>query len=146
VERDPDERTVFERVRGQAERAQEGKAVELAIADPVSDALSGSLILHSFDWPHQRAEIGFWVISSARGRGLGSRAVGLALDWAFRDLDLLRVEMTTTPDNSAVPALAQRLGFTREGTLRSRNIERGQRVDILWFGILREEWIKSASA
>lgn len=55
-------------------------------------------------------------------------------------LDLLRVEMTTTPENPAVPALARRLGFTQEGVLRARNIQRGQRVDIIWFGVLREEW------
>jgi RimJ/RimL family protein N-acetyltransferase len=33
-----------------------------------------------------------------------------------------------------------RLGFTREGLLRSRNLERGRRVDVVWFGILRDEW------
>jgi RimJ/RimL family protein N-acetyltransferase len=51
-----------------------------------------------------------------------------------------RVEMTTIPENQAVPALAARLGFTQEGILRSRDVERGRRVDIMWFGLLREEW------
>ena len=37
-------------------------------------------------------------------------------------------------------ALAERLGFTQEGVLRKRNVERGQRVDVVWFGVLREEW------
>lgn len=143
VERDPDEQSVRERVRGQAQRAEEGGAVELAIADPTTDAFWGSVILHSFDWQHRRCEIGFWVIPAVRGRGIGSRAVALALDWAFGDLDLLRVEMTTAPENPAVPAVARRLGFVQEGVLRSRNIERGQRVDIIWFGILREEWARS---
>jgi RimJ/RimL family protein N-acetyltransferase len=59
---------------------------------------------------------------------------------AFETLDLLRVEMTTTPDNPVVPKLAGRLGFTYEGTLRKRAVERAQRVDVLWFGVLREEW------
>jgi RimJ/RimL family protein N-acetyltransferase len=140
VERDPDERTLRDRVEGQAQRAREGKGVELAIADPASDRFWGSVILHSFDWQHRRCEIGFWVIASVRGRGVGSRAVALAVSWALSDLDLLRVEMTTTPDNPAVPALAHRLGFRQEGVLRGRNVERGQRVDILWFGVLREEW------
>jgi RimJ/RimL family protein N-acetyltransferase len=39
-----------------------------------------------------------------------------------------------------VAALARRLGFTREGVLRKRNVERGRRVDVVWFGVLREEW------
>jgi RimJ/RimL family protein N-acetyltransferase len=66
--------------------------------------------------------------------------VSLTVSWVFKNLDLLRVEMTTTLENPAVPALAKRLGFTHEGTLRARNIERERRVDILWFGLLREEW------
>ncbi len=73
--------------------------------------------------------------------GVGAAAVTLALSWGFRDYDLLRMEMTTTPENPAVPALASRLGFTREGVLRARNIERGRRVDIIWFGLLREDWL-----
>jgi ribosomal-protein-alanine N-acetyltransferase len=140
VERDPDEERVRQRVEGQAQRAEDGMGVELAIADPATDAFWGSVILHSFDWQNRRCEVGFWVVPSVRGRRVGSRAVALAVSWAMGSLDLLRVEMTTTPENPAVPALARRLGFTQEGVLRARNIERGQRVDILWFGVLREEW------
>jgi RimJ/RimL family protein N-acetyltransferase len=64
----------------------------------------------------------------------------MIVSWAMESRDMLRVEMTTTPDNAGVYALAERLGFRREGVLRCRNIERGQRVDIVWFGVLREEW------
>jgi hypothetical protein len=48
VEHDPDEQTVRQRVEGQAQRAEDGMAVELAIADPATDAFWGSVILHSF--------------------------------------------------------------------------------------------------
>jgi RimJ/RimL family protein N-acetyltransferase len=140
TEQDPDEESIRGRVQGQGRRAEEGRGIELAIADPATDAFWGSVILHSFDWQSRRAEVGFWVVPAARGRGVGSAAVALALTWAFGDLDLLRIEMTTTPENPGVPALAARLGFIREGILRARNIERGRRVDIVWFGLLREEW------
>jgi len=140
VERDPDESGIRERIARQDANASEGRSLQLAIADPVSDAYWGAMILHSFDWHSRRAEIGFWLVPAARGQGVGSAAVALAVSWAFTKLDLLRLEMTTTPENPAVPALACRLGFTQEGVLRSRNIERGRRVDIVWFGLLREEW------
>ena len=64
----------------------------------------------------------------------------LVVSWAFEELDVLRVELTTTPDNAGVFALAERLGFAHEGVLRKRNVERGERVDVVWFGVLREEW------
>lgn len=140
MEVDPSEEWVRERVAGQVDRAAEGKAVELAIANPSTGTFWGSVVLHSFDWHSRRCELGFWVVPGERRRGIGSAAVALALDWVFDDLDLLRVEMTTTPENEALPALARRLGFKQEGVLRARNIERGRRVDIVWYGLLREEW------
>ena len=141
VERDPDEAGIRERIAHQDDHASAGRSLQLAIADPESDRFWGAMILHSFDWHSRRGEIGFWLVPAARGRGVGSAAVALAVSWAFAKLDLLRLEMTTTPENPAVPSLAGRLGFTREGVLRARNIERGRRVDIVWFGLLREEWL-----
>lgn len=141
---DPEEEQVRARVEGQAERTAQGRGAELAIADPASGAFHGAVILHSFDWHSRRCEVGFWIVPRARRRGLASAAVALAVDWVLSDLDFLRVEMTTTPENPAVPALARRLGFTSEGHLRARNIERGRRVDILWFGLLREEWPRAS--
>jgi RimJ/RimL family protein N-acetyltransferase len=32
------------------------------------------------------------------------------------------------------------MGFAQEGALRERNVERGRHVDVVWFGVLREEW------
>ena len=145
-EQDPDEDWVRERAAQLDKFADEGKGLELVVADPVSGAYWGSLILHQFDWKDRRCEVGFWLVPEMRQRGLGTRATSLAVTWAFETLDLLRVEMTTTPDNAVVPRLARRLGFTYEGTLRKRTVERGRRTDVLWFGVLREEWESSQSA
>lgn len=140
LETDPDEAPLRERFQAQGSTSEDCAFVQLAIADATSDAFCGEMLVHSLSERHRRGEIGFWVAPDDRGRGLASRAIALTLDWLFGELDLLRVEMTTTPENEVVPALANRLGFTREGLLRARNIERGQRVDLVWFGLLREEW------
>ena len=132
IDEDPGEDAVRERIAA-------GRRNQLAVAGEDGDFL-GQVMLHSHDEGHRRCEVAFWLVPGARRRGLGSRAVALVVSWAFAELDVLRVEMTTTPDNPAVPALARRLGFTQEGVLRKRNVERGQRVDVVWFGVLREEW------
>jgi [ribosomal protein S5]-alanine N-acetyltransferase len=140
TDEDPQEAPIRERAERMGELAAGGSLVELAVAEEADGPFLGSMMLHSFNERHRRCEVGFWLVPGARGRGIGSRAVALAVSWAFADLDLLRVEMTTTPDNAPVAALARRLGFTREGVLRKRNVERGRRVDVVWFGVLREEW------
>lgn len=139
-EEDPDEDWVRQRVTQQDEWADEGKGLELAIADPGTGDFWGAMILHRFDWKDRRCEVGFWLVPDVRRHGYGTRATSLMVSWAFETLQLLRVEMTTTPDNVVVPKLARRLGFSHEGTLRKRAVERGRRVDVLWFGVLREEW------
>jgi RimJ/RimL family protein N-acetyltransferase len=47
--------------------------------------------------------------------------------------------MTTLPDNAGALALAQKIGATREGLLRQRNLERGKHVDIVMLAVLRGE-------
>jgi RimJ/RimL family protein N-acetyltransferase len=140
VETDPDEAAIRERIDSQARSSEDTRFFQMAIVDPVTDAFWGEVLVHSLHDQHRRGEIGFWVAPSERRRGVAARAVGLMITWLFTELGLLRIEMTTTPENRVVPALAARLGFTQEGLLRARNVERGQRVDLLYFGLLREEW------
>jgi RimJ/RimL family protein N-acetyltransferase len=106
------------------------------IADRDRDAALGALYVHSVDRHHRRCELGFFLVPAARGRGLASEALELLIGWLFGEGGFERVEMTTTPDNDAVFRIAERLGFAHEGTLRSRNLERGRRVDVAWFGLL----------
>lgn len=136
IEHDPDEEAVLERIA----RAQDRAGFELAITAGASDAFCGVAIVHTVAPEHGRAEVGFWLAPHARGAALGLRAVRLLVDWLFGQAGLRRIEMTTTPDNRGALVLAERLGFTQEGVLRRRAIERGRPVDIVWFGLLREEW------
>jgi RimJ/RimL family protein N-acetyltransferase len=139
IERDPDEDDVRTTAAQAAEKAADGRVVRLAIAGE-DGGFAGEVVLHSFAPQHRRCEVGFWLVPAARGRGLGADALAATANWVFGELDYLRLEMTTTPDNPAVPALARRLGFTQEGVQRKRNVERGGRVDVVLFGLLREDW------
>jgi RimJ/RimL family protein N-acetyltransferase len=142
VERDPDEAAVRKRIAESEKRA----GFELAIATDESDAFRGVVAVHGVEPEHGRAEVGFWLVPHARGAGLGACAVGLVVDWLFQRAGLRRIEMTTTPDNGGALALARRVGFTQEGVLRQRAIERGRPVDIVWLGLLRDEWRPPRSA
>jgi RimJ/RimL family protein N-acetyltransferase len=115
------------------------KRWEFAIADAGSDGFLGTIMLHSCDWKNRRAETGFWLAPGARGRGVMTRALRLVLDWSFEELGLERMELTALPENAAVPQIATKFGYAFEGTMRGRNFERGRRVDLLLWGLLRDE-------
>ncbi len=66
----------------------------------------------------QTATIGYWVGEPYARRGFTSEAVRLALDYAFDQLDLHRVEASCLPANLPSRALLGKLGFTCEGVAR----------------------------
>jgi RimJ/RimL family protein N-acetyltransferase len=122
-----------------AELWAKGEGRHFAVVEPGADGFLGGVNFHNIRSDHHRAEIGFWLAPWARGRGVGTGAIGAACEWAFDRWQLERIEMTTLPDNDAALALAAKLGFTREGLLRQRNHERGKQVDIVMLGVLRGE-------
>jgi ribosomal-protein-alanine N-acetyltransferase len=117
----------------------QGEGRHLTVAEQDSDAVLGGVNFHNIRPDHRRAEVGFWLAPWARGRGIGSAAVKAACEWAFENWQLKRIEMTTLPDNEGALALARKIGFTREGLLRSRNFERGKFVDIVMLAVLDGE-------
>lgn len=112
----------------------------LSIADATNGGFLGGIGLSRVDRRHRRGEVGFWLTPAARGRGIAKRAIRLITGWAFDDLGFERVELTTSPANAATRGLALRLGFTEEATMRKRNFERGRRVDVVMFAVLKDEW------
>jgi RimJ/RimL family protein N-acetyltransferase len=115
-----------------------GEFLGLAVTDATERPFLGQVMLHTVAWRHRRAEVGYWLVPAARGRGTGRTAVGLLVDWAFSALPLDRIEITTTPENAAARALAAALGFTEEGIMRARNHERGRSVDVVMLARLRK--------
>ena len=85
-------------------------------------------------------EIGFTLIPSERGKGYGTEAVTIMVDYLFLSRDLVRIQATTDLKNKASQALLEKIGFKREGTLRKSYFMRGVWTDCYIYSILREEW------
>lgn len=91
--------------------------------------------------PRQRsAEIGYWLDEAIQGRGVVSRSVRAVVDACFRDLGLHRVEILCAPQNTRSCAVAQRLGFVHEGTLREAERLGERFVDLAIYGMVAGEW------
>lgn len=63
------------------------------MADAQSDALLGRVALKSFDLQGGTAELAYWIVPSARGRGLCPRAAMVATRWALYERGFHRVEL-----------------------------------------------------
>lgn len=138
LENDVTEDDAIERFDGLPEAADEGLFLELAV-ETADLPFAGSVSVLSVSERHRRCEVGYWLVRDARGRGIGRRAIGLVVDWLFDEVGMERIEIQTFPDNEAAKGLARSLGFVEEGVMRARNLERGVRVDLALFALLREE-------
>ena len=138
-EHDPTEEYVRERLRSEKSKLRGGRSVAFAIAGLADDEFLGEVLLHSFEWQHQRAALGVWLRMGRRGRGLGRCALRLICSYGFEELGLARIELTTFPDNAGMVRIAADAGFTTEGVLRSYTRERGRRCDVTMMSLLPGE-------
>ncbi len=99
--------------------------------------LLGMVGLHAHDATMR--EIGFWTAPWARGRGVMTDAARLVCRFGFDVLGLQRIEWWAGVGNHGSWRVAEKLGFQREGTCRSRLLHRGDRVDGWVAGLLAGE-------
>ncbi|MCV2491186.1 GNAT family N-acetyltransferase [Geodermatophilus sp. YIM 151500] len=95
-----------------------GTAASWAVVDGDTGELLGSVSLHSIDPLQGDAQIGYWTVAAARGRGIAGRAVDTVCRWAFSSLPVDRIELCHAVENSASGRVAEKAGFRREGRLR----------------------------
>ena len=83
-------------------------------------------------------EIGYAIAPSERGKGYCTEATQLMVDYLFLTMDVSRVMATISIKNKASERVLEKIGFTREGTIRKT--ARGERRDAYLYSILRDEW------
>lgn len=82
---------------------------------------------------------GCTLLPEARGRGLGTHAHQLLVDHLFSTTPAVRLEADTDVDNLAERRCLEKVGFTREGVLRSVGFRAGRWRDVARYGLLRDD-------
>ena len=117
-----------------------GSAIQLVAADKATGSAIATCLLFQFEQKSARAELGYVLARAHWGKGLMREALDAVLGHAFGPMGVRRLEAHVDPRNGPSRALAQRLGFTREGLLRERWVDKGEPTDIEVYGLLRREW------
>jgi ribosomal-protein-serine acetyltransferase len=112
-------------------------AFEFAIVS-ADGAYLGACGLNQIDEINHRANLGYWVRTSAARRGAATRAVGLVRDWAFEHTSLIRLEIVIAAGNLASHRVAEKCGARREGVLRHRIVLHGAVYDATMFSLTRD--------
>ena len=88
----------------------------------------------------RQLEIGYSLLPNERGKGYGTEATQLMVDYLFLSKDTMRIQAQTDPRNVASHKVLEKVGFKKEGTLRKSFFMRGEWRDAYIYSILREEW------
>jgi len=131
---------------GQGGRDDAGFAIE-AIDQPTGKFI-GQCALFQFDHTAQTCMLGITIGDKAYwGRGYGRDAVRVLLDYAFRLRNLRRVCLSVNGNNERGMRAYHACGFIEEGRLRAHVWSNGAYIDLVYMGILRDEWqAQSATA
>ena len=101
------------------------------------EAVGGIGFKLGIDIARLSVEMGYWLAEPYWGRGLTTRAVTAASDWAFDGYKIVRVFATTFSHNVASMRVLEKAGFEREGLLRRSAIKNGVVLDQVMFSKVR---------
>ncbi len=116
---------------------QAGTAFEFAIMS-VDGTYLGGCGLNQIDRINRRANLGYWVRSTATRQGVATGAVRALRDWAFEVTDLVRLEIVVAVGNAASHRVAEKVGAVREGTLIRRLMLHSALRDASMFSLTRD--------
>jgi ribosomal-protein-alanine N-acetyltransferase len=116
-----------------------GTDLPVLIVDAENGQLLGAVGVHGLDPATSRCHAGYWVTAPARRRGVASRALSLLCGYVFEQLGVQRIELWIDPQNLASVRVAEKVGFRREGLLRSFMEIGGERRDMLMYSLLPGE-------
>ncbi|RIW37266.1 N-acetyltransferase [Bacillus salacetis] len=106
----------------------------------LKDELAGAIGYLYMDPSARKTEIGYWLGRGFEGNGLVTKSCVCFVNHAFEGLELNKVEINMSEQNARSIAVAERLGFKREGLIRDFEFLNGLYHNRFIYGMLRKEW------
>ena len=110
------------------------------IIETLDGHVIGNCGYNEYSGRNRRCSVGIWIGEAEwRGRGYGTEAMRLLLDYLFQQMGLHRVALTVVADNAQAIASYQKCGFHEEGREREAVFKDGAWVDMLCMSVLEHE-------
>ena len=119
------EEDVFKYVKDALKVKETGTEMPFVILDSSTNQIIGSTRLMDIHNNHKRGEIGFtWLTPSYWRTAVNTNCKYLLLTYCFETLGWQRVQIKTDHENSRSQKAIERIGATKEGTLRNHMIRK----------------------
>ena len=115
------------------------QGVTFAITRKYDSSLVGAISLMNIAKGHQ-AELGYWIGTPYWNHGFCTEAGQVILQYAFLDLDLLRIHAYHFSRNPASGRVLEKLSMLHEGVRRKHARKWEKSEDLELYGILKDDW------
>ena len=97
----------------------------------------GSIYLQNFEEENRKAEWGIYLgEEQAYGKGIGTEAAKLLLNYAFEELGMHKVVSRVLAHNQASIRMNEKAGYVKEAYLKDELFLDGQFEDLIFFGAI----------
>ncbi|MFD7900960.1 GNAT family N-acetyltransferase [Kitasatospora sp. NPDC059722] len=113
---------------------RDGSEYIWCVTDRATGRLVGTQSVSRFAADPAAASVGWWTAKEQRGRGYTVEAAREVARWALTELGVRRLQWLAYVGNDGSRAVAERVGYRFEGTLRSYAEQRG---------VFHDSWVAS---
>lgn len=106
-----------------------------------SNQIIGATSICNLSDVDKKVEIGLtWLSEKNQGQGLNQKVKLILLSFLFDKVKINKVEFRTRGGNLKSQRALNKIGATKEGTLRELLFRNGEFIDVIYYGILLTEW------
>ena len=114
-----------------------------AIEDIETGLYIGGCGINKIDWKNRVATVGIYIgDKDFRGKGYGTEAMGLLIDFVFKQMNMNRIQLFVFSFNERAIKSYEKSGFIEEGRMKQALYRNGKYYDEVVMAILREDYIK----
>ena len=116
---------------------------ELQLVLEFDGKFAGALSFHTLALEDAKAEIGYWLTSDVRGKGIATNATRLLTEYGFETIGFQRIEALVVESNKPSLKVLSNAGYQQEGLLRDKCChDDGSYENMIMFAALRSDWNK----
>jgi [ribosomal protein S5]-alanine N-acetyltransferase len=123
-----------------ARQRRKNLGIRWGIVERNSEEIIGTIGFYNFS-PNHRSTIGYALRSDKWGQGIMQEAVETIIRFGFEQLQVNRIEAEVMKGNLRSERLLEKIGFNKEGVLKSWMQWKDRHFDISMFALLRSEWM-----
>lgn len=122
--------------------SSDNSRIDLIICLQENNEPIGDIAMMEIDHHNQNAIVRISIFTKENwGKGYGTEAMSMFLDYGFNILNLHRIELEVFAYNSRAKKSYEKLGFKQEGIIRDKLFYDGKFHDAILMGVLREEFV-----